>query len=352
MGVQCTPSDRDRLRLLLGVVVEPARAAALPTDDPALLAVARRHRLTPLLSKVCGQGLPIPLAVEFRGDRVVTTARNMALGQVAEECIRAFDAVGIRSIVLKGLAYEAGLYAAPGVRPTADVDLLVPNEMRRPAFATLDRLGFQPRAAAPGFDEPDYHEVAWTRNGVEVDLHMALAPLVRCGIDYAAIWSSAEPVRIGQTDTLALSRPHAAVFQALHMAIDHFAVPAIYLVDFARLIGNPRDAERAEQTARAWRCGKPFSTSAALVRAFLGVPTTSAADLSLPVAWFARSVVTRYGLDDHLPRRTQLVRKVVHFDAGTDLFRYVVTQGRRNLRELVERRVRQRSARARLALGE
>src|SRR5580692_4322683 len=75
--------------------------------------------------------------------------------------------------------------------PTSDIDLLVPGEQRREAFAALDRLGFEPRAAAPGFDDADYHEVAWTRAGAEIDLHMALAPLARCRIDYAAIWKEA-----------------------------------------------------------------------------------------------------------------------------------------------------------------
>ena len=79
--------------------------------------------------------LPAQLAEAFRRDRVVTAARNMILGQVAEECLRALAAAGIPTIVLKGLDYETRLYGAPGARPTADVDLLVPDEKRRAAFA-------------------------------------------------------------------------------------------------------------------------------------------------------------------------------------------------------------------------
>ncbi|HSY40513.1 MAG TPA: nucleotidyltransferase family protein, partial [Polyangia bacterium] len=284
---------------LLAVLKDPPRAAALSAKDPVVLAVARHHRLSPLLSITCGDTLPSSLAEACRRDRVVTAARNMILGQVAEECLRALAAAGIPTIVLKGLDYETRLYAAAGARPTADVDLLVPDEKRRPAFAVLDRLGFEPRAAAPGFDDPDYHEVAWTRTGAEVDLHMALAPLARCRIDYSAIWREAEPSRLGATDALVLARPHAAVFHALHMAIDHFDLPAIYLLDLDRLLPTVDDAERAERLARTWRCWRPLATARALVAALL----ETGPEVATP---FSRRVVMTYGTTRPLPRPEQL----------------------------------------------
>ena len=114
---------------------------------------------------------------------------------VAEECVGALAAAGVEAALLKGLAYERTLYPQPGARPTSDVDLLVRARDRRAAFDVLDRLGFEPRAAAPGFDEPDYHEVAWNRGGVEVDLHLALAPYARCAIDYEDVWRAGAPAR-------------------------------------------------------------------------------------------------------------------------------------------------------------
>ena len=343
-----TSGERERLRALLAALADPPRAAALRSDDPTLVAVARHHRLTPLLSITCGGSLPAQLAEAFRRDRIVTAARNMILGQVAEECLRALAAAGVPTIVLKGLDYETRLYGVPGARPTSDVDLLVRDEHRRPAFAVLDRLGFEPRAAAPGFDDADYHEVAWTRAGVEVDLHMALAPVVRCRIDYRAIWRDAEPFRVGEADALVLAREHAAIFHALHMAIDHFGVPAIYLVDLARLLPRSEQFERAHDLARAWRCERPLVTATALVRQFLpGHLPDSTGEAS---SWRTRRVVEFYGLTTPLARPEQLRRKLDHFDTATDALRYLVVQSRRNLRERVERWVRRRSARERLRL--
>jgi hypothetical protein len=340
--------DRERLTLLLSALADPSVASRLPAGDARLLELARHHRLTPLLSAEQGAALPASLAEAVRRDRVVTTARSMVLSQVAEECLGALAAARVDTMVLKGLDYENRLYPAPGSRPTSDVDLLVPAETRRTAFQVLDRLGFEPRAAAPGFDDPDYHEVAWTRGGVEVDLHMALAPIARCRIDYAAVWRQAEPLRVGQTDTRALARPHAAIFHALHMAIDHFAVPAIYLVDLARLVPTAAEQDAAGALAAEWHCRRPYDTALALANAFL--PARGGAGARGPSA-IGRRVLARYGDTSPLPRPEQLLRKLLHFDAVSDVARYVSVQSRRNLRELAERRWRHRTARERLGLA-
>lgn len=336
------------LRLLLAAV--DRRPQPLPTgiDPTEVLAVARRHRLSPLLSLVDLPGAPASLSETFRRDRVITTARNLMFEQVAEECARAFSAAGVPVVLLKGLAYNATIYPEAGIRPTSDVDLLVPDAARRTAFEALDRLGFEPRAAAPGFDDADYHEVAWTRKAVEVDLHLALAPLARCHIDYPTVWSGVREVALGGGRAGVLDPRHAAIFHALHMAIDHFDVPAVYLVDFGRLLQAAGDRAPIEALARAWGCWRPFATAVALAAAFL--PGSTGAGDPAPVGAFSRRVVSGYGAPARVPRPEQLVRKLQHFDTGRDALRYLAVQGRRNVREVFERRVRRRSARQRLAL--
>jgi hypothetical protein len=312
-----------------------------------MLAVARRHRLTPLVSVLC-RGLPAGFAEACRRDRVITAAGNLMLAHAAEECLRAFAAAGVPVIVLKGIAYERSLYSKEGTRPTSDIDLLVPGAARRAAFAVLDRLGFEPRAAAPGFDDDDYHEVAWSRGNVEVDLHLALAPYARCRIDYGEVWGRAAELTVGGTAARMLDLGHAAVFHALHMAIDHFDVPALYLVDFSRQVASPAAFEAAEATARGWGCWRPFATAAALTGAFL--PAWKARHAARAVPGFAAEVVEHYGPVAPLPRPRQLMRKLAHFDDPLTALHYVAVQARRNAHELIERRIRKRSPRERLAL--
>lgn len=340
-------AERAILSSLFAALEDPARASALSTDAQ-LLAVARRHRLTPLLSSRCRATLPRDLAEPCRRDQVITTARSLALVAAAEECLAAFARAGVDVVVLKGLAYESTLYGGLGSRPTSDIDLLVRERDRRAAFEVLDAMGFEPRAAAPGFDDPDYHEVAWRRAPVEIDLHMALAPYVRCRIDYDDVWRDVREISLGAARARVLSPDHAAVFHALHMAIDHFDVPALYLVDLARLLPSAADAERADAVARAWRCHRPFVTARALAAAFQ--PAWAAGQPPVPEERRAAEVVAGFGGLAPLPRRAQLRRKLSHFDAPSDLLRYTVVQGRRKLRELVEQNVLKRSARARLGL--
>lgn len=341
-------ADRQILVGLFAALEDPARAAALG-DDPRVLVVARRHRLTPLLSLACRATLPTALAEAFRRDHVATAARNLVLAATAEECVAALAAAGVEVAILKGLAYERTLYPQPGARPTSDVDLLVRGGDRRAAFDVLDRLGFEPRAAAPGFDEPDYHEVAWDRAGVEVDLHLALAPRARCAIDYDGVWREMQPLEVGAARARCLAPPHAAVFHALHMAIDHFDVPGLYLVDLARLCAGKGEVAAACAAARAWRCERPLATSLALAAAF---ERAWAAPLDLrPAPRRAAEVTDGFGGVVPLPRPQQLRRKYQHFDTSRDALRYTLVQGRRRARELVEQHLRGRSARERLGLA-
>jgi len=343
-------AERDTLAALLAAIEEPARASQLADGDVSqMLAVARRHRLTPLLSTTCRATLPSALGEACRRDHVLTAARNLALTAVAEECVAALTTVGIEAALLKGLAYERTLYPQTGARPTSDVDLLVRDRDRRAAFEVLNRLGFEPRAAAPGFDEPDYHEVAWNRGGVEIDLHLALAPYARCAIDYDAVWRDMCPVALGAAPACVLAPSHAAVFHALHMAIDHFDVPGLYVADLARLLATPDGVVAARATAHAWRCARPLATALAITGAFQPVWALTAAPG--PVPPWAERVARTFGGLARLARPRQLWRKYEHFDTPWDALRYTWAQGRRHARERIARDIRRRSARDRLGLA-
>ena len=162
------------------------------------------------------------------------------------------------------------------------------------------------------------------------------------------MWADAETSRLGQTDILVLAPIHAAIFQALHMAIDHFGVPAIYFIDLARLLPVADDLRAAEATAKLWNCHRPLVTALALATTFL---PRLAIQHSIPApTMIAARVVDGYGSTGPLPRAEQLFRKLMHFDAVTDAIRYVAVQSRRNVGEQIERRVRKRSPRERLAL--
>ena len=328
-------TERNILRTLLVPLYEVDQPLVLPDDvtDNQVLAVARHHRLSPALSVLAEGSVSPDLLERFCRDRLVTLGRGTLLRHALVEVVNALHASGVKTIVLKGMAYEDLVYPIPGTRPATDVDILVRRDCRDATFQTFRSLGFQPVAAAPGFDERDYHEISLRRGDVNLDLHFGLAPFVRGAVDYDALWADAVPLPMGGAPAFGLSRPHAALHQALHMAIHHFDVPGIYLLDLARLTTAPEIAGQATQAARQWRCLRAWETGARLAAAFI----PAAASWLLPAGPASSPridrVIQSYGRLAALPRAEQLRRKLEHFDSAADAARYLAVQGRRILRE-------------------
>jgi hypothetical protein len=358
-------------RLLVALVATADRGVPFrsPTGIEAarIVALARHHRLSPLLSIGSRPaGFSPEIAETFRRDRLSTLGRSTLLRHALSEILAALDARGVEVAVLKGIAYEDLIYPDPGTRPSSDIDLLVRGSERRAALGTLARLGYRPSAGAPGFDQPDYHEVSFRRDAVNVDLHFALAPLVRGAIDYRALWNDMRTWSFAGRVTKTPSFVHAAVNQALHMAIHHFDVPALYLLDFRRLAamattaaeqrqeagaaGTDTDA-RLRAAARAWGCLRPLETTLALASAFLDDEATDAQGREPGLSWLVQRVIAGYGGLEPVSRPEQLARKILSFDHPRTAARYLWVQGRRILREhWLTRFGRARSATERLGL--
>jgi hypothetical protein len=327
--------EQEVLRALLAPLFDSGDQVALPREasDELLLAVARHHRLSPALSTLERCPASPAVAEVFRRDRLVTLGRGALLRRALVESVNALGAAGVKSVVLKGMAYEALVYPVPGTRPATDIDLLVRREMRPTAFRVFRSLGFGPATGAPGFDEPDYHEVSLRKDDINIDLHFGLAPFVRGAIDYEALWAATIPLPIDGASAHMLCRPHAALHQALHMAIHHFDVPGLYLLDLARLCAAPQVAQQAARDAQQWRCFRAWETATALTASFVrGSPAWLIRDGSPPHPRIVR-VIGSYGGLAPLPRPEQLRRKVEHFDTPTDAARYLGVQARRVMRE-------------------
>jgi hypothetical protein len=344
--------EHQMLRSLLQCLAGDDAGAARPDlerfyDDHVVL-VARAHRLSALLGALRPSGLPPPLAERFRRDHVATLARNLMLRRALVDVVQLFAARKIETIVLKGMEYEERLYGRLGARPTSDLDVLVEDRHRRVAFETLRAAGWTPVAAAPGFDEVDYHEVEWKRDGVFLDLHFALAPLPRCGIDYHAVWQEKQPLSVDGASAWRLADAHDVVYHVLHMAIHHFDVPGVYLVDLTRMISDDTQRATVEALATRWRLFRPWRTSLLLTAAFLPWWSASTSARRFQPDGVAARVIDHFGTVTGVPRAEQLRRKLEHFDAAPDAARYLLVQGRRLVREAALKRFGRRTAEERL----
>jgi Uncharacterised nucleotidyltransferase len=336
--IECLPMleiEQAVLRALFVPLDDAEKSLTLPPGvaDDLVLALARHHRLSPALSTLEAPEISPALLDAFHRDRLVTLGRATLHRRALIEVLRALDAARLKTVVLKGIAYEELVYPTPGTRPATDIDLLVHRDARPAAFDAFQTLGFEPTSGGPGFDEPDYHEVSLRRGDINVDLHFGLVPFVRCPIDYNALWAATAPLPIEGATAYTLSRAHAALHQALHMAVHHFDVPAIYLLDLARLTSEPDVAAEAAETARIWRCLRPWETSVSLTAAFIPQARVRFPRTRSMSAPRIERVVGSFGGLAALPRFEQLRRKLDHFDSHADAVRYLISQGRRVLRE-------------------
>jgi hypothetical protein len=121
------------------------QAAAQVTERDALPAQAEAHGMTPLLCRhlqAAGVSLPLDVKRELYALAVRHRLANQVHTRVLRDILTCYQAVGIRVIVLKGIALCHLLYPEPGLRPMGDLDLLVGEADAARAQELLSGLGF------------------------------------------------------------------------------------------------------------------------------------------------------------------------------------------------------------------
>ena len=162
----------------------------LPFDEDAVLQLALRQRIGPLLHRGIADGriadpLPDTLARACAALHTDTERRNRRLLTIANEVQRALVQVEIPVAARDGVALIQGpspVYRDLGSRPQGDVDLVVSRADRARAREELRVLGF---VALPSTGRPD-EPLGFVRPGVDPYLRIALhanglAPRARPG---------------------------------------------------------------------------------------------------------------------------------------------------------------------------
>lgn len=163
------PVDRERAN----------RALAAGVDWPRAVALARRHRLVPLLHRHAA-AIAIPDRVRDHVRHMADRAARHSL-LLVQELIGLLDAcveAGLRVVPLKGPVLAECAYGSPTLRHVDDLDLLYRAEDFRRLKAVLRERGFE----VPAWDEPDprvygsFHAVTLDgrRGAFKLDLHAAL----------------------------------------------------------------------------------------------------------------------------------------------------------------------------------
>ena len=226
--------------LLLRVVLSEPESACSAWDEWNRLhpdfasADAACRRLMPMLHRrLVMLGIDAPGSAEFEQAYRYTWAANLRATRAASEAVVPLAAAGIPTMIIKGAALLALEDRDLGLRPMADLDLLVPSNAGVRAEAVLESNGWvRRRQDSREIERLIRHGTAYARTGQEVDLHWCALHLP--GRD-EPFWEAAVPARLGSVDTLAPSRTDQLLIALAHGS-GPFGAPIQWVVDAVTLV--------------------------------------------------------------------------------------------------------------------
>ena len=187
-------------------------------------------------------------------------AANAALACHWGEATTALRQAGVATLTLKGMALANTVYADPGLRPMADVDLLVRPADREVALATLRGLGYEtPGDAADQLGvSRSFAELA--REGSRIDLHWHAARYLRfegiVEVDHEGLWDRARPLVTAEGRSLMLAPEDLLLHLVLHLTLGSDFARVLWYADIdavVRRFAAELDWRRLESEAERWR---------------------------------------------------------------------------------------------------
>lgn len=198
-------------------------AAWKDEDWEAVAAEARRHGLGPFLFHKLSTGgrsdrVPTQVNENLRNEYFRGAAANMRRFQLLAPALKALQAAGVPTIVLKGAYLAEAVYDNIALRTMSDVDILVRKEDLRKADLALSSIGLRPEQLhrQPSDDSHEFQYQHSVQN-VRIDVHWELISAdYGFTVDMADIWSAAVPARIAGIDVLSLSPEDLLIHLGFH----------------------------------------------------------------------------------------------------------------------------------------
>jgi hypothetical protein len=213
-----------------------AALAGGPVDWEVLVDLATREGTAPLLHAHLRRLDLLPSLPPAARRRLAAVANgvwgvNAVFLEHWGEATTALWQAGVPALTLKGMALAQTVYPEPGLRPMADIDLLVRPGDRASALEALHALGYR----TPGADADrlgasrSFAELV--RAGTRIDLHWHVARYLRFeGIveaDHDGLWRRARPLVTPAGRGLMLGPEDLLLHLVLHLTLGS---------DFARVL--------------------------------------------------------------------------------------------------------------------
>ncbi|MGH3933157.1 MAG: nucleotidyltransferase family protein [Pseudonocardiaceae bacterium] len=194
----------------------------------AVLAGARIHRLTGLLSAATGDGALPATQIQVQQAKAAHRAALLRVMTLERELIAVVELLageGVESRVLKGSAVAHLDYSDPALRSFIDLDVLVRARDIDRAVMVLSAAGFARTLAEPrpGFDRRFDKGLTLIRPaefGFELDLHRTFV-LGPWGVlvDLDGLWDGGQEFTVGGHRVRALSLPNRFMHACYHAAL-------------------------------------------------------------------------------------------------------------------------------------
>ena len=289
---------------------EKARAALERIPPEELARAARAHGMAAVaLESADKLDLSEEKLAPLREAARAEAARSLVLEAALAELAGKSREKGLAAVLVKGVALDHTAYPHPGLRPAADIDLLVKGQelagwaellaaLRYRKFEQVDRTWWRGER-----EIVDLHASSSDLAGV-VDVPEALSPV---RLDLAAIFERAAPVEglplpaPGTEDQLLLAAAHGLgvhVFEKL-----------VWLLDIAVLLNRELDSGRLAEDARRTGAGRLLFHSLVLAgRLNLADPPDALLDSLRPerLGRLERNLVERL-LTQGLPDRAEFL---------------------------------------------
>ena len=158
------------------------------------------------------------------GNPRISAATELLVQATTKEVVTAFDAAGVRHILLKGPLLRRWLFPDGDQHVSADVDVLVAPDAWPRAEEELAQLGFEPLLLdiIPG-DRPNHaRPYAHARGGPSVDVHRTLLGAeAKARIVWDSLQRETDNAMLGVTTITVLNPAGQLMHVALHAALHH-----------------------------------------------------------------------------------------------------------------------------------
>jgi hypothetical protein len=272
VGSRIAPDPAVRLLLLvarsrLGTASE--RELIRLVDDPVnwstLVGFAESEGIAPLLHGHLRRLHLLGRLPSEAWTRLTTIANsvwgmNAALTEHWAEATTALERAGVETMTLKGIALAHTVYPEPGLRPMADIDLLVRPGAQAGALKTLLALGYRTPGEAADRHAASRSFIELVRGGARIDLHWHVARYLRfegiVEIDQDGLWRRARPLVTPAGRSLALCPEDLLLHLIVHLTLGSDFARVLWYADIDAVIrcyATALDWESLIAEAERWR---------------------------------------------------------------------------------------------------